>query len=88
MTNEYVLLSGAGALFVGVLIFLVRHAANSKKHPCKDDIVFRDVCDEKAKRLEDCIEGAIKRSNEQHKELKEDMRRGFTEVKELIKNGS
>jgi hypothetical protein len=30
MTNEYVLLSGAGALFVGVLIFLVKHAANER----------------------------------------------------------
>lgn len=54
--------------------------------------VSKDVCAEIQKRnaviienLEDCIEGAERRTSTRFVELKDDMRRGFTEVKELIK---
>ena len=71
---------------IGVYVFVFKHLANAKKHPCKDDIVFRDVCDERSKRLEDCIEGAVKAAEGKYSELKKDMKSEFKEVKELIRN--
>ena len=56
--------------------------------------VSKDVCAEIQKRnaiiiknLDDRIHDAISRTADRFKELKEDMKAGFTEVKELIKNG-
>ena len=86
-----IVLAGASTLFVGVLIFLIRHTANSKKHPCKDDIVFDDVCKERGKRneaehkrLDDCIEAAIIRSNEQHIELKQNITKMDAKLDRLL----
>ena len=79
--------------------FVFRHIGAKKKHACSDDIVFKDVCDEKTKRLDDCIEAVVKRSDERcaehkqitetrHLELKQDMKDGFARVEKLIiKNG-
>lgn len=54
--------------------------------------VSKDVCVEIQKtniqaheHLEDCIEGAVQLCSERFQDLKEDMHRGFDEVKELIK---
>lgn len=74
-------------VFMTLAGWVAKHITNSKKHPCKDDIVFRDVCDERSKRLEDCIEGTIERSEAKYQELKSDMQAGFSEIKDLIKNG-
>lgn len=78
------IISGA---FMALAGWVAKHITNSKKHPCKGDIVFRDVCDERSKRLEDCIEGAIERSEARYQELKADMQAGFSEIKDLIKSG-
>lgn len=79
-TLIYVIIGVFGAI-IGVYVWVAKHISNSKKHPCKDDIVFEDVCEERGKRneaehnrLDDCIEAAIERSNEQHAELKEDIK--------------
>ncbi len=79
---------------------LMKHVSAGKKHPCKDDIVFKkeddkivygSVCEERGKsndqahdHLRDGIEKAIQRSDEQHIELKKDMKEGFSEIKTLI----
>lgn len=62
---------------------------------CAGKRVHKDVCESEKHRLEDCIEGAIKRSNEKHKELKvdikelkDDMKSDFAEVKDLIRKNS
>lgn len=79
---------------IGVVKWVSAHTGNIDRHPSRKDIVFNDVCVERGKsnklehkRLEDCIEGAIERSNEQHAELKQDMNRGFDKIEDLIKNG-
>lgn len=73
------------AALVGLFGWLLKHLSNSDKHPCKRDIVYKDVCKSERKRLDDCIEGAIKRSDERHAELKADMKAEFAEVKDLIR---
>lgn len=84
---------GIGTSIIGVYVWVARHIANSKKHPCKNDIVFEDVCIERGKAneqahdyLREGIQAAIAKSDEQHTELKKDMKEGFTEIKTLIQN--
>jgi hypothetical protein len=48
------------------------------------DIVFRDLCDERSKRIEDCVEGEIKNLSDRLKELRETTEKGFTRVEALI----
>lgn len=71
---------------VGIYGWFLKHISASRRHPCADNIVFQDVCDAEKKRLEDCIEGEVKRSEQRHTELRQDMKDGFAEIKELIKN--
>lgn len=66
----------------------------SKLFSKNDSGVSKETCtaihkanDEAHENLEDCIEGAEKRTTERFNELKADMRLGFTEVKQLIKDG-
>lgn len=81
------IISGMVALFV----FVARHVTNDKKHCTSEKMVYADVCEERGKtnamshqNLKDGIDSAIVRSNEQHAELKADMRNGFHEIKSLI----
>lgn len=87
MNNDIKIFGIVTVAIAGVYGWLLKHLSNTKKHPCKDDIVFKDVCESERKRLDDCIETVVKRSDERHKELKEDMKAEFAEVKELIRNG-
>ena len=79
----------------GAILVLQRwvsgHIADRRKHPCVDEVVYKDVCEQvqtqnisERTHLEDCIEGESKRTGERFKELKQDMQRGFDEVKALI----
>ncbi len=97
MTSPQTVIGAAiaiGSVILGVYIWVGKHISNSKKHPCKDDIVFEDVCTERGKAnkeaheyLKEGITAAIARSDEQHKELKNDMKAGFDRLETLIKNG-
>lgn len=74
---------------LGVYAWLLKHLSNSKKHPCKDDIVFRDVCDEKVKRIDDCVETQAKLSAERYETLTKKVDDGFDELKRLVRaNGN
>lgn len=71
--------------------WFLRHVTGSNRHPKADDVVYTDVCAERGKANEQAhehlkggIDAAIARSDEQHKELKADMRTGFLEIKTLI----
>jgi len=69
-----------GPLICGLTViygWLFKHASNSKKHPCKDDIVFREVC--QANR--DCIETKLDG-------LEKLTKQGFENIENLIKKGS
>lgn len=68
---------------LGFIGWVTKHMTNSKKHPCKSDIVFKDVCEAK----QDCIESEIKNINNRLDDIKVDMKDGFGRVERLIKNG-
>lgn len=68
---------------VGIVAWVTKHITNSKKHPCKSDIVFKDVCEAK----QDCLENELKNINNRVGELKDDMKNGFDRVENLIRNG-
>jgi hypothetical protein len=79
-----------GALITMALAFagcLGKHLINSQKHPCKKDIVFKEVCQSDMKGLEDCVESEIKNLNNRITELKQDVKDGFAGLQNLIKNG-
>jgi len=83
-----------GTAIIGVYVWVGKHISNNKRHTSSDELVFEDVCTERGKaneaahnHLKEGIENAIKRSDQQHIELKDDMRTGFSEIKSLIKNG-
>ncbi len=75
----------ASTVIVGVCGWVAKHITNSKKHPCKDDIVFKDVCDETQRRLEDCVESEAKLCQQRYESLTKQVDSGFAEVKQLIK---
>ena len=82
-----------GTAVIGLFGWFAKHTTNVKKHACTEDLVFSDVCKEKGRsnelahsHLGNSIEAAIRKSDEQHKELKTDMRDGFNEIKSLIRN--
>jgi len=82
-----------GTAIIGLYGWVAKHTTSSKKHACTDDLVYEDVCDERGKaneaahdHLKEGIAAAIHRSDEQHIELKADMREGFSEIKTLIRN--
>ena len=77
----YVIVAIFGAI-IGVYIFLFRHIREPKKHPCGDDLVYKDVCQAN----QDCLEQGIKNVNNRLTEMKADMKDEFAEVKSLIKN--
>ena len=68
---------------LGFAGWVTKHITNSKKHPCKADIVFKDVCETK----QDCIEGEIKNLSNRVDDMKNDMNRGFDRLEAAIRNG-
>ncbi len=91
MITDWRILGPLMAGLVALFGWLAKHISNTRKHPCKDDIVFGDVCVERGKaneqahlHLKEGIENAIAHSDEQHTELKADMKSGFGEIKTLI----
>lgn len=80
------------APIVGLYAWFLKHVTGSSRHPKADDLVYNDVCEERGKantqahkHLKEGIATAIARSDEQHKELKADMKTGFSEIKDEVK---
>lgn len=80
------ILIGVFGLIAGVWGWLLKHCSNSRKHPCADNLVFKDVCRSERKRIDDCMESEIEERKERYKELKEDINNRFDRLEELIKN--
>ena len=84
---EKVFLWICGAL-TGVVITMIcgfiKHTSNTKKHPCKDDIVFRDVCEQRSGRLDDCIESEVKLANERYGILTKSLDRLTEKIDKLM----
>ena len=71
-----------------VIGWIAKHITNSKKHPCKTDIVFKEVCESERRRIEDCVEGELKNLSARVTELRDDTKAGLTKIEQMIiKNG-
>ena len=77
---------GVFTAIIGVYIFLFKHIGNGK-HPDSSKVVYKDVFESEVGRIDDCIEGSINNLNRRIDELRVDVKDGFADVKELIKNG-
>jgi hypothetical protein len=91
MEVKYIILFfGALATAYLAIIALYRwvsgHMSNARTHPSKQDIVYKDVCDERSKRLEDCIESEVATSRERYELLTKKIDDGFSDLKQQIRN--
>ncbi len=66
---------------LGLYAWFLKHVTGSNRHPKADDLVYRDVCDERGK----ANDAEHKHLKEGIDELKVDVRNGFNEIKNLIK---
>jgi hypothetical protein len=60
------------------------HLSERNKHPCTDDIVFKDVCESEKRRMEECIKGVVKLQAMQY----ENLEKKLEHLEDLIVNGS
>lgn len=74
MENDWKIIGPIMAALVGIYGWFLVHIGKSKKHPCKDDIVYKDVC----KAQHDCVETELKG-------MKELMELRFDNLEELVK---
>jgi len=80
------IITGVFILLIGtVILAIAKHLANSDKHPCKKDIVFKDVCASEMTGLKDCFESEVKSVNTRLEDLKVDVKNGFDDIKDLLK---
>ena len=82
--NDWKLIGPIIAAVVALFGWFLKHVTGDRKHPCADNLVYRDVCDERSKRIEHCLEGAIKRSEQQYQDLKTDMKDGFDRIEKKL----
>lgn len=99
-TIIYILLGISGAIagtyiaIIAVYRWAGRHTSDQSIHPAAERVVYRDLCEERSRRFEDCLEGEVKNFNSRMTavenrltDLKADMQAGLGEIKTLIKNG-
>lgn len=93
MNNELTLIGIVMTGFATVYGWLIKHCGNTKKHANCEQFVKEPLCaergqrnDDEHKRLHYRVDEAIRKSDEQHADLKADMKAEFHEVKELIRN--
>lgn len=87
------LIGGTYLAIIALQRWISGHIANRSKHPCTDEIVYKDVCEQvqitsakEHKYLSDCIERIEKQTGEKFDDLKKDMKDGFEEIKNLIRD--
>ena len=69
---------------IGAIGAVIKHISNERKHPDIDKIIFKDVCVEKMKGQEDCVEAEIKGLKENVDKLEKTTSAGFLEIRNLI----
>lgn len=77
--NDWKIMGPIIAALVGIYGFVLKHLANTDRHPAKKDIVFREVCKPQMDRLEDCMGKDIKA-------LEKLMNQRFDNLERLIKD--
>ena len=80
-------IAGAYGAIIGVYSWMGKHIAAKGKHPCTENIVFKDVCNEKMGRIEDCVEEKIKNLDEKITDLKIDLKTDMIDLKTDMKEG-
>ena len=82
--NYYIYLGGMATVVGGLSAWLFRHITNGKKHPDADAIVYRDVCEQVQKRIENTVNLEIAAMRQQIQNLDEKLEDRFAELKRLI----
>lgn len=72
---------GVFGAIIGVYIWVAKHISNSKKHPCSEKLVYKDVCESERKRIDDCIEGAARLASQRFESLE----KSIDELKQLLR---
>jgi hypothetical protein len=85
MMNE-VVISVSTAIIVGCMAIMTKHIMNTDKHPDRNELMPRSECDTRHKGLEDCMEGKITALHDKVDTFREDVKTGFEDVKDLIRN--
>ena len=80
--HEWKILGFVSAPIIGLYAWFLKHVTSSNRHPKGEDLVYREVCDERGK-ANDAEHQHLKEGID---ELKVDVRTGFHDLKELIKN--
>lgn len=94
MGGEIIIIGSFGSILTLIVGVFIRHTFNLRRHPDGDKLVYVDTCKSREDlntqshlHLAEGIEKAIGRSDEQHVELKQYVKEGFTELKELYRKG-
>ena len=74
------------AIIIGCMAVVAKHIMNDEKHPDKKELMPRSECDVRHKGLEDCVESKITALHDKVDTFREDVRTGFEDVKDLIRN--
>ena len=89
--NEWAIIGVVTTPILALFGLLYKHAQSKGRHPNSEDLVYADVCEKEGEKndlahqhLKEGIDNAMARSEERHRELKADMKGGFTEIKTLI----
>ncbi len=80
--HEWKILGFVATPVIGMYAWFIKHVTSSNRHPKADDLVYKDVCDERGK----ANESEHKHLKEGIDELKVDVRTGFDKLENLIKS--
>ncbi len=80
--SDWKIIGFVSAPVLGLYAWFLKHVTGGNRHPKAEDVVYRDVCDERGK----ANEVEHKHLKEGIDELKSDVRTGFNEVKDLIRS--
>ncbi len=90
--SDWKILGFVAGPIAGLYAWFLKHVTGTNRHPKADDLVYSDVCeargeanDQAHRHLKEGIDAAIARSDEQHKELKADMKAGFSDIQTDVK---
>jgi len=82
--NNHMYLGAIATAVGGLSAWLFRHITNGKKHPDADAVVYRDVCEQVQKRIENTVNLEIAAMRQQIQNLDEKLEDRFDELKRLI----
>ena len=93
ITTDWKIIGPLMGAMVGLFGWFAKHISNSKKHPCKDNIVYKDVCDARGidndkehQHLKEGIEDLKDETRQGFVTVNKSMEKGFDRMDDLIRN--